>query len=91
MIDHYKILGVPRDASPELIKKTYVALQKIYHPDVYIGDKKFAKEKIQEINTAYEILSSKIFQCCNIIDSIIRSVLLTFGMIEIFSSSTNLG
>ena len=40
MIDHYKVLGVPRDASPEVIKKTFSALQKIYHPDVYVGDKK---------------------------------------------------
>ena len=53
MIDHYKVLGVPRDASPELIKKTYAALQKIYHPDVYMGDKNYAKEKIQEINAYY--------------------------------------
>ncbi len=58
MIDHYKVLGVPKDASQDLIKKTYAALSKIYHPDVYIGDKKFAKEKIQEINASYEILKS---------------------------------
>ena len=58
MIGYYKVLGVPRDASLDLIKKTYRALSKIYHPDVYIGDKKFAQEKIQEINEAYSVLSS---------------------------------
>lgn len=58
MIDYYKVIGVPRDASLDLIKKTFRALSKIYHPDVYIGDKKFAKEKIQEINEAYSVLSS---------------------------------
>ena len=52
------MLGVPRDASPELIKKIYTALVKAYHPDTFPGDKKHAKEKLQEINAAYEVLSS---------------------------------
>ena len=58
MIDYYKVLGVPRNASKDLIKKTYAALSKIYHPDVYMGDKHFANEKTQEINQAYSVLSS---------------------------------
>ena len=58
MIDYYKVLGVPHDATQELIKKTFSALTKIYHPDVYQGNKKYAKEKTQEINEAYKVLSS---------------------------------
>ena len=59
MIDYYQILGVPRNAPQTLIKKTYTALQKIYHPDIYMGDKSFATKKVQEINEAYKILSDK--------------------------------
>ena len=58
MKDYYSILGVPREAEVDLIKATYLALSKIYHPDVYMGDKNFAKEKTQEINEAYAVLSS---------------------------------
>ncbi len=57
MKDYYSILGVPREAEVELIKATYLALSKIYHPDVYKGDKKFAEIRMQDINEAYEILS----------------------------------
>jgi len=52
--DYYKILGVPRDASPEEIKKAYYKLAHKYHPDKG-GD----KEKMKEINQAYEVLSNK--------------------------------
>ena len=57
MKDYYSILGVPREAEVELIKATYLALSKIYHPDIYKGDKKFAEKRMQDINEAYEILS----------------------------------
>lgn len=57
MKDYYSILGVPREAEVELIKATYLALSKIYHPDVYKGDKNFAEKRMQDINEAYEILS----------------------------------
>lgn len=50
---------MPRNAPQSLIKKTYRALQKIYHPDVYLGDSSFATQKIKEINEAYKVLSDK--------------------------------
>ena len=58
MKDYYSILGVPREAEVELIKATYLALSKIYHPDVFRGDKKFALKRMQDINEAYETLSN---------------------------------
>ena len=54
MKDYYKILGVPRDASPEEIKKAYYRLAHKYHPDKG-GD----VEKMKEINEAYQVLSDK--------------------------------
>ena len=56
---HYTILGLPQNASDELIKATYRALTKIYHPDIFQGDKKFATEQLKKINEAYETLSNK--------------------------------
>ena len=56
-MDYYSVLGVPEDADLNLIKATFRALLKIYHPDVYKGDKTFAKQKMQEINEAYKTLS----------------------------------
>ena len=58
MKDYYSILGLPREATAELIKATYLALSKIYHPDVFKGNKTFAQKRMQEINEAYETLSN---------------------------------
>ncbi len=55
--DYYEILGVPRSASEEEIKKAYRKLALQYHPDRNPNDKKAAEEKFKEISEAYEILS----------------------------------
>ena len=59
MKNYYHILGLSFESNPEkqLIEAAYKALVKIYHPDVFHGDKKSLNRKISEINEAYEILS----------------------------------
>ncbi len=54
--DYYEILGVPRDASPEEIKRAYRRLVRKYHPDANKNDPE-AEKKFKEINEAYEVLS----------------------------------
>ena len=56
-MNYYEILEVKRDASPQEIRKRYKALIKKYHPDLYVGDKKFAEDKTMQINLAYDVLS----------------------------------
>lgn len=54
----YDILGVPKNASEDEIKKAYRKLSKKYHPDLNKGDKD-SEKKFKEINAAYEILSDR--------------------------------
>jgi curved DNA-binding protein len=54
--DYYEVLGVPRTASEDDIKKAFRKLARQYHPDV-AKTKKGAEEKFKEVNEAYEVLS----------------------------------
>ena len=56
--DYYKILGVPRTASPAEIKKAYRKLAKGCHPDTHPGDPQ-AEERFKEISQAYDILGDE--------------------------------
>ena len=52
--DYYEILGVPRDATPEQIKKAYRRLAMKLHPDV--AAEPDAAERFKKVAEAYEVL-----------------------------------
>ena len=58
-MNYYEILNIKNDASKSEIRKSYKALIKKYHPDVYNGDKKIAEDMSMKINEAYEVLSDE--------------------------------
>jgi molecular chaperone DnaJ len=53
--DYYQILGVPRTATQEDIKRAFRQLAREYHPDVNQDPR--ADERFKEINEAYQVLS----------------------------------
>ncbi|MEK7578365.1 MAG: DnaJ domain-containing protein [Patescibacteria group bacterium] len=53
--DYYQILGVPKSAAEDEIKRAYRKLAHQYHPDKNKGDDK----KFKEINEAYQILRNR--------------------------------
>lgn len=55
--DYYEILGVPRNASKDDVKKAFRKLAREYHPDV--SKHADAEAKFKEINEAYEVLSDE--------------------------------
>jgi curved DNA-binding protein len=52
--DYYKIMGLPRDASQDDIKRAYRKLARKYHPDV--SKEHHAEERFKEVGEAYEVL-----------------------------------
>lgn len=55
MKDYYEILGLPKTASEEDIKKAFRALAHKFHPDKKGGD----EQKFKEVSEAYAVLSDK--------------------------------
>ena len=60
MKNYYHILGLSFEANPEteVISAAYKALVKLYHPDIFKGEKKIQKRKMTDINEAYDVLGS---------------------------------
>jgi molecular chaperone DnaJ len=55
--DYYEVLGVPRDASDEEIKRAFRKAAQRHHPDVDTSDG--AEHRFKELNEAYRILSDR--------------------------------
>jgi curved DNA-binding protein len=53
--DYYEVLGVPRDADQDAIRRAYRKLARKYHPDLNSDSE--AEDRFKELGEAYEVLS----------------------------------
>ena len=54
--DLYELLGVPKEATQDDIRKAHRDLVRRYHPDANLGDHS-SEEHFKEVQRAYEVLS----------------------------------
>lgn len=63
MKDHYRTLGVESDAEPAEIRRAYLRLARVHHPDQHVGgppaDKERHERLMREVNEAWEILGDR--------------------------------
>ena len=59
-VDHYKVLGVPRDADMDAVKLAYRKAALDYHPDNYDGDPEEAEKKLRELIVAYKSVAREL-------------------------------
>ncbi len=54
--DYYNVLGLPRDASADDVKRAYRSLARRFHPDLNPGDA-VAEQRFKDVHEAYKVLS----------------------------------
>lgn len=58
---HYEVLGVPRGATPEEVRRAYLRLARVHHPDHHVADARAeqvaAERRMREVNAAWQVLS----------------------------------
>lgn len=61
MRDPYQVLGIPRTATDDEVKKAYRTLARKYHPDNFAGSAQAAgsEEIMKEINEAYDAIQKE--------------------------------
>ena len=57
-MDPYEVLGIPRTATDQEVKKAYRALSRKYHPDANVDkpNAKMYEEKFKQIQQAYQTI-----------------------------------
>lgn len=66
VFDPYAVLGVPKGASPQAIKQSYIHLARLYHPDRFCGIdlppemRDYAHAMLTRINVAYQQLEKQV-------------------------------
>ena len=57
-MDPYEVLGIPRNASDQEVKKAYRALSRKYHPDANVDkpNPEMYEEKFKQIQQAYQTI-----------------------------------
>jgi curved DNA-binding protein len=58
-VDYYKLLGIPKSATPKDVKNAFRKSARKYHPDLNPKDKD-AKRNFQQVNEANEVLSDPV-------------------------------
>ena len=64
-MNYYDLLEVKNNASDEVIRMAYKALEKKYHPDTTMENKEKAEAIMKQINEAYEVID--VLKCCSVI------------------------
>ncbi len=54
--DHYRLLGLPADASAETIRQRYRMLIGLFHPDRITRSEQWVEQAVRRLNTAYAVL-----------------------------------